>query len=176
LKNEFMKILLLILTLLLNGSGAWACSCISENIPEREKIAKAQAQASLIFTGRVVSEEMVELTDTVHLRTRSGQDTVVTSRQQYRKYTFAVTERLKGQPTAATVAILTAGPGSSCGVSYRVGADFVVFAYAVDKVYTLRGVEKPIPPYFSTGMCTRTKELRYTQAAELRQLRQLAKT
>ncbi len=170
-----MKVLLLVATLLLNGSGARACSCVGEKIPEKQKIAKARAQASLVFTGRVVAVAEVVETDTVHFRTRAGADTVVTSQRQYRRYTFAVAQQLKGPPAGTTVAVRTDGPGSSCGVTYRVGADFVVFAYSVDSAYSLRGVARPVAPYFATGLCTRTKELRYTKAAELRQLRRLAR-
>lgn len=170
-----MKTLLLIWCLLLSGGGAWACSCVNEKSPEKQKIAKAHAQAGLVFTGRVVAEALVEKTDTTHFRTRSGADTVVTSRQQYLQYTFAITQQLKGQPVAAaTVAVLTARSGAACGISFQVGADVLVFAYSVDTAYSPRGTTKPVPPYFMTGLCTRSKELRYTEAAELRQLKQLA--
>ncbi|MFD2720520.1 hypothetical protein ACFST9_17500 [Hymenobacter monticola] len=170
-----MKAFLLACCLLMNCANAWACSCIEARIPEKEKIAKAWTQAQLVFTGRVVSESLVEMTDTAHLRTRTGRDTVITRRMQYRKYTFAVTQPLKGAAGPATIEVLTAGVGSSCGVFYKVGDEFVVFAYTVDTAQNLRGVERKITPYYSTGMCTRTKELRYTAAAELQQLRQLAK-
>ncbi|MDO7846378.1 hypothetical protein Q5H92_08425 [Hymenobacter sp. M29] len=170
-----MKTLLLTCFLLLYLSGAWACSCISENLPEKQKIAKAHAQASLIFTGRLESVALVEKTDTIHFRSRAGADTVVTMRQQFRQYTFAITQQLKGAPAGATVVVLTDGPGSSCGVSYRAGADFVVFAYAIDTAYSPRGTARRVTPYFTTGLCTRTKELRYAKAAELRQLRRLAR-
>ncbi|MDO7851456.1 hypothetical protein [Hymenobacter convexus] len=170
-----LKALLLTCVLLLNLSSVWACSCVSENIPEKQKIAKAHAQAGLVFTGRLESVALVEKVDTLHLRSRTGADTVVTLRQQFRQYTFAMTRQLKGSPAGATVVVQTDGPGSSCGVSYRVGADFVVFAYAIDTAYSPRGTVRPVTPYFITGLCTRTKELRYTKAAELRQLRRLAR-
>jgi hypothetical protein len=170
-----MKVFLLACCFLMSCANAWACSCIEERISEKAKTAKARAQASLVFTGRVVAEELIEVTDTTHLRTRTGQDTVLTVRVQQRKYTFAVRQLLKGQASAATVPVLTAGPGSSCGVSYKVGDDYVVYAYAMDTATNLRGVEKKITPYFATGLCTRTKELCYTQAAELRQLQRLAR-
>lgn len=170
-----MKTILLVWVLLLNLCPAWACACVEERIPEKAKIAKAQAQAGLIFTGRVTSAEVVEMTDTAHLRVRAGRDTVVTTRQQYRKYTFAVIRQLKGHSVATSVVVFTDGPGSSCGVSYRVGAEFVVFAYLVDTADNLRGATKKISPYLVTGLCTRTKELRSTKSAELRQLKRLAR-
>lgn len=170
-----MKTLLLASVLFLVSSRAWACSCVGERISEKAKIAKAQAQASLVFTGRVTSEELVEMADTAHVRSRSGRDTVLTARQQFRKYTFAVIQQLKGQPVASSVVVFTAGPSSSCGVSYRVGAEFVVFAHVVDTASNARGAERKIAPYFVTGLCTRTKELRYSRAAELRQLKRLAR-
>jgi hypothetical protein len=170
-----MKRLLLAALLLTRISGAWACSCIEEKTSEKAKIAKAQTQAQLIFTGRVVAEELIEKTDTTHLRTRTGQDTVLTLRVQYRQYTFAVEQPLKGPTGPATVAVLTAGPGSSCGVSYRVGAEYVVYAYAVDTAVNLRSVERKVMLYYLTGLCTRTKELRHTRAAELQQLRRAAR-
>jgi hypothetical protein len=170
-----MKYLLLACFVLFQLPAARACSCIEDRIPEKEKIAKAWAQAQLVFTGRVVAEELVEMTDTTHLRTRTGQDTVITVRVQYRKYTFAVEQPLKGPASPATVVVFTAGPGSSCGVSYKVGAGYVVFAYTVATATNLRGVERKVAPYYLTGLCTRTKELRHTQQAELRQLRQLAR-
>ena len=169
-----MKTIFLAWVLLLNLSPAWACSCVEERISEKAKIAKARAQASLVFTGCVTAAEVVEMTDTAHLRARAGQDTVVTTRQQYRRYTFAVIRQLKGHSAATSVVVFTAGPGSSCGVSYRVGAELVVFAYMVDAADNLRGGTKKIPPYFVTGLCTRTKDLRSTKPAELRQLKRLA--
>ena len=170
-----MKAFLFVCCLLLSCANAWACSCIEDRISEKEKIAKARTQAQLVFTGRIVSEELIEAMDTTHLRTRTGQDTVLTTRVQYHKYTFAVTESLKGPAGPATVAVRTAGPGSSCGVYYKVGAEYVVFAYTVDTAQNLRGVERKVTPYYVTGMCTRTKELRATPATELQQLRRLAK-
>ncbi|MBF9140925.1 hypothetical protein [Hymenobacter properus] len=172
---KVLKFLFLTCTLLLQFSGAWACSCVNAKLPEKQKIAKAHAQANLVFTGRVVAEALVEKTDTVHIRTRTGADTVVTSSQQYRQFTFAVTQQFKGEPVAATVTVLTATMGASCGTSFRVGADVLIYAYRVDKAYGPRGTVHPVPPYFTTDLCTRNKELRDTQDAEVRQLQELAR-
>ncbi|MCC2548624.1 hypothetical protein LJY25_19405 [Hymenobacter sp. BT175] len=171
-----MKALFLTAILLFLLPDARACSCVTENIPQKQQIAKAYAQASLIFTGRVTAVEDVTSMDTTQLTSpATGRDTLLISRRQFRRYTFAVQRQLKGVAVGPTVMIVTDGPGSSCGVSYAVGSERLVYAYTVDMTQDLAGVVKKVAPYFVTGMCTRTQELRYTQAAELKQLRKLAK-
>ncbi len=172
MKNLLLAVLLLFLT----SSAAQACSCVGEKLPQEQLVAKAHGQASLIFTGRVVSVEDVTITDTTHFRSpAAGADTVLISRRQARRYTFAVTETLKGTAGGPMVVVVTAGAGSSCGVSYAVGSERLVYAYTVDTTQDLTGVLKKIKPYFATGLCTRTQDLRATKASELRQLRQLAR-
>jgi hypothetical protein len=169
-----MKFLLLAFVLLFRLPAVWACSCVTERLPEAQKIAKARAQASLVFTGRVESTAVVTRTDSVHFRTRAGADTLVISRQQYLQVTFTIREQLKGRPVAGTVAVLTAGSGAACGASFQVGTDYLVYAYRVEEAYSSRVGMYPVRPYFATDLCTRNKELRATSAAELRQLQELA--
>ena len=162
--------------ILLTLPSAWACSCVGERISEKQQVAKAYAQASLIFTGRVTSVEKVTRVDTVHARSRhSGRDTVYNIPHSDVRYTFAVSRVWKGKPIGPTVVLVTAGPSSSCGVSYAVGSERLVYAHSVDEEDNHRGSTRKIPPYYSTGLCTRTKELRYTQRREIRQLGHLAK-
>lgn len=171
-----MKNLLLVLAfILLRFSVAQACSCVGERISEKKKIAKAYKQDALIFTGRVLRADTRRAGDTLHGRSQfSGVDTVYTLRQATVRYTFAVSRLLKGPAGAATVTVSARTDGSACGKVFRLGTDYLVHAYLLDQEQSLSGNLKRIPPYFATGLCQRTKELRATRRAELRQLARLA--
>jgi len=173
-----MKISLLsLLLVLLSFAPARACSCIGERISEQVKINQAYQRDSLILVGKVVSVETIVLSlDTLHMPSwQSGADTVYTSRREGFRYTFAVTRVLKGAATGSTIYVTTANQSSACGVSLKVGADYLLHAYKVDQHQTPRGEIKRIAPYFATSICHRTRELKYVPRTELRQLARLAR-
>lgn len=169
-----MKTLLLLSALfaLLHGSTAWACSCVEEKISEQEKIAKAYKQDALIFTGRVLSAETIVTIDTLRTRTRrAGTDSIYGyQRRELVRYTFAVDRRLKGTAGGPTVQVSAPADEAACGKVFRPGEAYLVHAFVVSQDNSSR----PITPYFATGLCTRTKALRLTRRAELRQLARLA--
>lgn len=170
-----MKSLLLLtcLLVLLSGRG-WACSCVTERISEKEQIAKDYSQAAAVFIGRIVRAEPIMRVDTAHFRSRhSGQDTVLTSRHNGVRYTFAISRLLKGSGVGPEVFVES--DNTSCGVTLAMGSERLMYAYSVNVESDLRGVLRRVDPYYFTDVCSRHQELRYTKAAELRQLRQLAK-
>ncbi|WP_310395325.1 hypothetical protein [Hymenobacter sp.] len=170
-----MKVILLAVSLVLFTSPAvWACLCVTEKISEKEKIAKDYAQAAVVFTGRVVRAESIMRADTAHFRSRhSDRDTVLTSQHAGVRYTFAVSRLLKGSGVGPEVFVTS--DNTSCGVALAVDSERLMYAYSVDVEPNLRGALRRVAPYYATDVCSRHQELRYTKAAERRQLRQLAK-
>jgi len=64
---------------------------------------------------------------------------------------------------------------ASCGVTFAIGTEQLIYGFTVAEDYNLRGVRKEITPYYATGLCQRHQQLRYVKSSELRRLRQLAK-
>jgi hypothetical protein len=119
---------------------------------EKAKITKAHKQASLIFTGRVVSVKTVTTTDTTHYTLpNSGRDTLLVTRGQVLHYAFAIIQQLKGKPVDSTVVIVTLGSGTSCDVSYAVGSEQLVYAYTLDLEFTFGNPGRKVAPYFPSS-------------------------
>lgn len=173
-----MKTILLALSLLLfTWPAAWACSCVGERTSEKAQIARAYRNDDLILIGRVVSVEIITSPDTLHAKShRTGQDTVYARGTQQHRYTLAVARVLKGTATGTTVLVTTAGSGAACGVTLKIGADYLLHAFVIDQETTMRGAMKPVLPYYSTSICHRTRELKYVRRGELRHLRRLAQS
>jgi hypothetical protein len=170
-------ILLAVLLLLLRISTVQACSCINAGGSEKQKVKAAYRQDALIFVGRVVSVETVLTTDTVRVA-----DTGPVERQfQYirhemLRYTFAVSQQLKGKAAGPTVLVSTETSSSSCGKEFKVGSEQLVYAFLVSqKESRYGGPPEDITPYYATSLCNRNQELSQVKQAELKQLKKLAK-
>jgi hypothetical protein len=167
---------LLSITLLLAYSRAWACSCVDDKLPENHKIAKSYAQSSVVFTGRVTKVEPFITTTVVRARSpHSGQDTTYTQRHESLRYTFAVSQLLKGEAVGPTVLVETESQSAACGVSFAVGSEQLVYGYTVAKQADTSQKVQNIPLRYATSLCSRHQELRNVKLSELRQLRQMAR-
>ena len=114
--------------LLAPPSPAWACSCVP---PDPPPIAFANTDA--VFAGRVT-----QISDP---RWPGG---LVSSADPVR-VVFQVNDSWKGV-TTTTVLIATAVSGASCGYTFDVGRQYVVYAYNNNGVW-------------GTNMCTRTNDV-----------------
>ena len=172
------NILLSVLSFLLAASSAWACSCVEDkNLSEEHKIANSYTRASLVIVGRVVKAEPVRVIDSVRTKSSfSGLDTIYTSAREQIRYTFAVSKLLKGKVAATSlVTIMSAAQSAACGVNFKTGMEYLVYAYTVDQSPGPGGTPQKTTPYYATGLCERHQELRAVKSAELRQLRRIAR-
>ena len=138
------RIALLVL-LLAPPSPAWACSCVP---PDPPPIAFANMEA--VFVGNVT-----QISDP------SWPGGLVSSADPVR-VVLQVNDSWKGV-TTATVLVETAVSGASCGYTFDVGRQYVVYAYDHDN----NGV-------WATNMCTRTNDVA-NAAADLTYLNTLPK-
>ena len=131
--------------LLVAPSRAWACSCVP---PDPPPIAFANMEA--VFVGNVT-----QISDP------SWPGGLVSSADPVR-VVLQVNDSWKGV-TTATVLVETAVSGASCGYTFDVGKQYVVYAYDHDN----NGV-------WATNMCTRTNDVA-NAAADLTYLNTLPK-
>lgn len=153
-----MNKFILLIALLLADAPAWACSCIAEDIPEAHKITKSFQRATLVFAGRVLKAENVAA---------ATQDAAVTSVAKVR-YTFAITRLYKGEKVDSTVVLETPAQSATCGVSFTVGSDHLLYAN------TTSPAAGKGQPHYAVSLCDRHQALRDVKSSELRQLKQMA--
>ena len=150
---------------LLTGPREVACSCVTENIAEDRKISKSYTKASLVLVGKVVKAEPVNPTEA----RRPGQDSTLTVPLEQIRYTFAVTQLVKGEGVGKTIEISSPAQSAACGVNFTVGIEYLVYAYTASAPAASKA-----PPRYLIGLCSRHQELRAVKSAELRQLRRIA--
>ena len=154
-----MNKLILLISLLLASTPAWACSCIAEDVPEAHKITKSFQRATLVFAGRVLKAENVPAA--------AAQDAAVTPIAKVR-YTFAIKRLYKGEQVDSTVVLETAAQSAACGLSFTVGSEHLLYAN------TASPAAGKGQPHYAVSLCDRHQALRDVKASELRQLKQMA--
>jgi hypothetical protein len=134
-----MRVRLLLTLMLVAGSlvfvvpgRAMACSCVPP--PPFEK---AVQEADAVFVGAAISSEQT-----------SGQRGFFPSTYGTFVYTFEVEEVVAGE-VGPTVEVSSHSSGASCGIRFREGARYIVFAYE-----GRRGLE--------TGLCSPTERINET--------------
>ncbi|UOQ78438.1 hypothetical protein MUN84_07665 [Hymenobacter sp. 5516J-16] len=133
-------ILMLVLLLLIQASGAKACSCVDRGGSEKQKIAAAYQQDALIFVGRVTGVETIVTTDTVQVSDRGPvEQRIRLIRRETLRYTLAVARQFKGQPSGPIVFVSTETQGSACGIRFNVGSTQLVYAFQVSEKASLYG-------------------------------------
>ncbi|MBC6696969.1 hypothetical protein [Hymenobacter sp. BT190] len=171
-------ILLALLLFILRISSAQACSCVSgARVSEKQQIAAAYQRDALIFVGKVVSVETVVTTDSLRVAdTGPVEKQFHLIRRETLRYTFAVSQQLKGTATGPTVLIASEASSSMCGKQFKVGSEQLIYAFLVtQKASPYGGEPENITPYYETSLCNRSQELSQVKPAELKQLRKLAK-
>ncbi|MDO7875764.1 hypothetical protein Q5H93_13555 [Hymenobacter sp. ASUV-10] len=156
-----MNKIILLLALLLAGAPAWACSCITEDIPEAHKITKSFQRATLVFVGRVLKAENVAA---------APQDAAAMPVAKVR-YTFAITRLYKGEKVDSTIVLETPAQSATCGVSFIVGSEHLLYANTTSPATGAVGKSQP---HYAISLCDRHQALRDVKSSELRQLKQMA--
>lgn len=126
----FLSALILSATLIVGETSARACSCAPPKSPSIE-----QERAAAVFSGGVTAVKEQKATSN-----SSGMMEVV----------FDVDKAWKGV-NSRTIIIFTASNSAACGYGFRVGVDYLVYAY---------GAEGQL----RTGLCSRTKRLSEARA------------
>lgn len=147
---------------------AQGCSCVG--IPS---VASAFKEADFVGVGTVKARVRVSASTVLGGAKRfpnlSASDTLFFG---YRyAYTVEIEEVYKGDKRKRVVEILTGASSSDCGVQFRVGSRYVIYAYC-RRSLELAGGPIDIPPFLATHLCTRTTQV---NNAELKALRRVAR-
>jgi hypothetical protein len=160
-KTTFITLILLILSV----NGIYACSCIKSNIK------KGFNNSDLIFTGKVVDVNEKILKDSI--LTENGKFYV----REYRRieFKFKVSEFIKGKNKTEFITVTTTGGGADCGNYFKLNTEHLVYSYETDIKLNSFDENAKTEPYFTTSICTRTKDLNRTKKREILKLKRLAK-
>jgi len=157
-------LLLTLIFLLFSASDAYSCSCLKSKIKEGFK------NSDLIFIGKVINEEWNTSTEKIANTNKTEEYKRVT-------YTFLINEFIKGTESIREVEITTSGFEGDCGMSFEVGAEYLIYSYEIDYRTTsnLYLISEKVKPYFTTDLCTRTNYINNVKQRELKKLKRLAK-
>ena len=145
-----MKRTIIAAAIVLLAVDANACSCAG-----RMTVADQFADASIVFVGRVETiRDRWTAFDKFWFRVRRLFNDNAKPQINYERYctehglevTFAVQQAWKGVPSRRMV-LLTGRGGGDCGVDFKPGTDYLVYAYP------------PAGDGCQTTLCTRTREL-----------------
>lgn len=128
---------LITVSLLLSSfsSGAFACSCVAPPADHRTAVKEAFQQATLVFVGRIESQEHFSRVEA------PGLDF------DYQRTEFLVLDSWKGEK-AVRIYVQSGVTCCMCGYQFPKTGVFLVYAYGPDE----HGV-------YSTSICTRTKPI-----------------
>ena len=156
--------ILMFVLILISIGEVYACSCLNTRIKEGFK------RSDLIFTGKVVDEKWETTTEKI-----SGTDKT----EEYKRvtYTFQIIEFIKGKGFVNEVKITTSGMGESCGMTFNIGSEYLIYSYKAEHRATpnLYLISEKVKPFYTTDLCTRTNELKNIKTKELKKLKRLAK-
>ena len=116
--------------------------------------------------------DKIETIDTLGI----GQDGKVYTEDYIRyKFTFSISELIKGDLKENEVTITTTGGGADCGNYFEFGSSHLVYAYLTDRKVNFNLSKQKVAPFYTTSLFTRTKDLIMTQPTEIIRLKNLAK-
>ena len=81
-------------------------------------------------------------------------------------YTVEIEEVYKGDKHKKMVEILTGAGSGDCGVQFRVGSSYVIYAYC-RRSLEVQGGPIEIPPFLATHSCTRTAQVNNAEVKAL---------
>ncbi|RFN58171.1 hypothetical protein [Marixanthomonas ophiurae] len=155
-----MRTFLILLTLLLiTTTKLSACTCAEENNSFRKKVKTKFLSSDVIFTGTVLSRK--ELSNTSKKVFGSPV-----------RFTFKISEMIKGKLQHSQIDIITNSDEPSCGYEFEVGKTYLVYSRQSD-YYTHVTKSKSD---FITGLCARNQKLKDTRKKELRILSNMARS
>ena len=147
MKTRFLWLTIFFVVILFGFEKANACSCMGT-----EKPTTAFRKTPVIFVGTAKS---VNSADTKQFVDEYNFNDV--------RATFSIDEKIKGVKSEE-IDIYTRSQGTGCGISFKEGEKYLVYAYGDDKK----------KKYYSTSICTRTR-LAERKDDEIAVLRSLAK-
>jgi len=120
----------------------------------------------------VIKVDKIQTTDTIGI----GQDGKVYTEEYIRiKFTFLISELIKGNFEENEVIITTTGGGADCGNYFELGSSHLVYSYLTDRKVNFNLGKQKVAPFYTTSLCTRTKDLKVTQPTEIQRLKYIAK-
>src|SRR5690606_557144 len=91
------------------------------------------------------------------------------------EFVFKVTELIKGKEKSDFITIVTSGGEADCGNYFDLNSEHLIYSYETDLQVNTFDENNKVEPYFSTDLCTRTKNLNRTKKSEINQLKRLNK-
>lgn len=143
-----MKLFPIVILLLLAPLSNYACKCAERSIEESVK------DASVVFTGKVISRTEVASTDSLN---------------PYHLYRYQV-KKLKvyrGKTTSRTITIYSGMGGGDCGYSFKIGKTYVIYGSAGQVIDELKAHNT-----YSTNMCSGTRPYSASYTKELQKVTQ----
>ena len=160
-------IIITILILILSANKVYSCSC------EKSSIKYGFEHSDLIFTGKVVEINEGKVYDSISSSTEKGKYFV---REINRiEFVFKVKQLIKGNEKSDFITIVTSGGGADCGNYFDLNSEHLIYSYETDLQVNTFDENNKVEPYFSTDLCTRTKELNRTKKSEIKQLKRMNK-
>jgi hypothetical protein len=160
------KLILTLIILIFSANEVYSCSCLKSSIKSGFE------NSDLIFAGKVVEINKGKVYDSIPM-TEKGKYFV---REINRiEFVFKVKELIKGKEKTEFITIITSGGGSDCGNYFELNSEHLIYSYVTDLQINTFHEDNKVEPYFSTDLCTRTKELNQTKKSELNRLRRLSK-
>ena len=160
-------ILLTVLLIMFSANKIYACSC------EKSSIKYGFEQSDLIFTGTVVEINERTVYDSIPSSTENGKYFIQEINRV--EFVFKVKEWIKGKEKSGFISIVTSGGGADCGNYFDLDSEHLIYSYVTDLEVNTFDKNKKVDPYFSTDLCTRTKELNRTKKSEINRLNRMSK-
>lgn len=162
---------LLVLGFLLVNTEIYACSCIGERTV-KEEISYSDA----VVVGKIVSQEFVTLVDSEALKMFKVDSTNfnrLSFERTFAKYELVLTHKYKGKITSDTLEIYTGVGNGDCGVRFKIGQTYVVYAKN-ETYFAQKNNELRFPKgknLFWTDQCSRTSEVDEKEIREIERYR-----
>ena len=161
------SIILTIFVLIFSANKIYSCSCLKSSIKYGFE------HSDFIFTGKVVKINKGKVYDSIPSSTEKGKYYV---REINRiEFVFKVEELIKGKKKSDFITIVTSGGEADCGNYFDLNSEHLIYSYETDLQVNALYENNKVDPYFSTDLCTRTKNLNRTKKSEINRLKRLNK-
>lgn len=161
-----MKNIIFLLILLFTVNQIYSCSCIHSTIKNDF------VNSDIIFTGKVIKINKGKIIDSIPSSTEKGKFYI--NQTPRIEFVFKVIKFIKGKEKTEFITIVTTGGRTDCGNYFELNSEHLVYSYKTDLNLNSFSNNK-VEPYFSTSLCTRTKELKKVKKAEINKLERLTK-
>ena len=162
-----MKNIIFLLILIFSVNQIYSCSCIHSTIKN------GFVNSDIIFTGKVIKINKGKIIDSIPSSTEKGKFYI--NQTPRIEFVFKVFKFIKGKEKTEFITIVTTGGGSDCGNYFELNSEHLVYSYKTDLKLNSFNPNEKVEPYFSTSLCTRTKELKKVKKAEINILERLTK-